>query len=91
MQGGLRTWSVTVESLPGAGIAIGPMPAPMPVLSTGRNRSPAAPVGSRLRNTIRTGRSLVAAISGPIHCGAATPVYGSCCRVPSISSLYSGT
>ena len=71
---GLRTSSVTVASFFGAGIVMGPMPEPMPVLSTGRNRSPSAPLGSRLRNTTRTGRSLVAAIIGPIHCGAVTPV-----------------
>ena len=43
-------------------------------LSVGRNRSPSALVGSRLRNTIRTGRSFVAAMMGPSHCGDVTPV-----------------
>ena len=53
--------------------AIGPMPEPIRVLSIGRKRSPSAPVGSRLRKTMRTGLSLVAAMIGPSHCGGVTP------------------
>ena len=45
---GLRTSSMTVPSSTGSVMAIGPMPEPMIVESTGRNRSPSAPVGSRL-------------------------------------------
>ncbi|GAO04623.1 hypothetical protein PSR1_03518 [Anaeromyxobacter sp. PSR-1] len=51
----------------------GPMPAPITVVSTGRNRSPPWPVGSRFRNRMRTGRSLVARMAGPRECGPSTP------------------
>ena len=64
---------MTVPSSTGSGIAIGPMPEPISVLSSGRNRSPSAPVGSRLWKTIRTGLSLVAAMIGPRYCGGVTP------------------
>ena len=73
VQTGLRTPSMTVPWSTGAGAAIGPMPEPMMLLSTGKKRSPSAPVGSRLRKTMRTGLSLVAAIVGPSHCGGVTP------------------
>ena len=71
---GLRTPSITLDSSTGSDMAIGPMPEPMPVLSVGRKRSPAAPLGRRLRKTIRTGRSFWAAMTGPNHWGDVTPV-----------------
>jgi hypothetical protein len=43
----------------------GPMPEPITVVSTGRNRFPPVPVGKRFRNRIRTGLSFVAEIAGP--------------------------
>ena len=46
-------------------ITFGPAPAPINEVSTGRNRSPPSPVGSRLRNRMRTGLSLLATIVGP--------------------------
>ena len=51
----------------GSGIpaSSGPIPEPMTVVSTGMKRFPATPVGRRLRKRIRTGRSFVAAMSGP--------------------------
>ena len=72
---GLRTPSMTVPSSGAMSIGtlvsasrvirFGPVPEPISEVSTGRNRSPSTPVGSRLRNRIRTGRSLVATIVGP--------------------------
>ena len=71
---GFRTASMTVP-LPSistgtlvtgsSSTMLGPMPEPMSVVSVGRKRLPSAPVGSRLRKVIRTGRSLVATIVGP--------------------------
>ena len=49
------------------------MPEPMRVVSTGRNRSPSTPVGSRLRNTIRTGLSFVATMPGRGSEAVSTP------------------
>ena len=72
LQTGLRTPSMTVPASTGSGSAMGPMPEPMRVLSTGRKRSPSAPVGRRLRKTTRTGLFLVAASVGPSHCGGVT-------------------
>ena len=73
VQSGLRTVSITVPLSTGAGAVIeGPSPEPIRVLSTGRKRSPAEPVGSRLWKTMRTGLSLVAAMVGPSHCGGVT-------------------
>ena len=46
-------------------MSTGPMPEPITVVSTGMNRSPSMPVGSRLRNLIRTGLSLLATMVGP--------------------------
>src|SRR5512146_2775537 len=45
---GLRTASITEPSSTGSAIAMGPMPEPIIEESVGRNRSPPAPVGSRL-------------------------------------------
>ena len=69
---GLRTSSVTLSPPVGSFGPDGPMPEPMRLVSTGRNRSPSSPVGRRLWNTIRTGLSLVAAIVGPSHWGGVT-------------------
>ena len=75
MHFGLRTSSSTEFWSVGSAMPfIGAMPEPIMELSVGRNRSPSALVGSRLRNTIRTGRSFVAAMIGPSHCGDVTPV-----------------
>ena len=86
-----RTPSVTVPSSAGGVMVMGTMPAPIIVESVGRNRSPLAPVGSRLRKTMRTGRSLVALMNGPSHCGVVTPMRPVSTFVPSSSSLTSGT
>src|SRR3990172_2627372 len=48
LHGWLRTSSITVPSFIGSIMSIGPMPDPMMVESTGRNRSPSTPAGSRL-------------------------------------------
>jgi hypothetical protein len=69
---GLRTMSITVPSSIGAFIVIGTMPEPIIVESVGRNRSPSAPVGRRLRKTIRTGLSLLATMVGPRYWGGVT-------------------
>ena len=68
----------------------------MIVVSTGRNRFPSAPVGRKLWKTMRTGRSLVAAMIGPRYCGGVTAktwlpvsVTGTCVE-PSSISLTSG-
>src|SRR5664279_4690316 len=45
----------------------------MLMVSTGRNRLPSTPVGSRLRNRTRTGRFLLAMIVGPRLYGLSTP------------------
>ena len=51
----------------------GPCRSPSACCRSGRKRSPSAPVGSRLRKTMRTGLFLVATIVGPSHCGGVTP------------------
>ena len=65
---------MTVPSSVGAAWSSGPMPEPMMVVSTGRNRLPSTPVGRKLWNTMRTARSLVAAMIGPRYCGGVTPI-----------------
>ena len=72
---------------------IGPMPEPMNEESVGRNRSPSAPVGSRLWKMIRTGLSFSAGMTGPRNCGEVTPNQLPATRsspVPSRRALVSG-
>ena len=93
VQAGLRTSSVTELAFVGAIMSIGTIPEPIMLESAGRNRSPLAPVGSRLRNTMRTGLSLVAPMNGPRYWGAVTPRYppATGTLVPSSNSLVRAT
>ena len=70
---GLRTSSSTVPWSTGSIMpAIGPMPEPIIVVSVGRKRLPAPPVGSRLWRATRTGTFFCATMNGPSHCGGVT-------------------
>ena len=53
----------------------GPIPEPMTDVSTGRNRSPPVPVGSRFVKLMRVGVSFWATISGPRYRGWSTALY----------------
>ena len=66
----------------------GPLPAPIEVVSTGRKRSPPAPVGSSLTNLIRTGWSFCVTMKGPRKWIGATSIdlpAASRCTLPAAS------